>query len=156
MQVTTPPEVAGESPLEERSNWVRVVLAAFVVLAVAAAGIWWSAIRDGGTDTDQIHGTWLWEEYGAYENLAEDGTWGVWFDAGLQGDPSDWGTYTFDGDRLTYYNAEGSYCSGAVAAWTVEFSEDGQQATQTFIEDSCTAPGLVRNQDRVIVRLPRP
>ena len=123
-----------------------------VALAVAAAGIWWFAIRDSGIDADQIHGTWLLEDYGAYENVAEDGTWGVWLNADLTGDPFDWGTYTFDGEELTLYNAEGSYCSGAVAVWTVVFSEDGQQATRTFVEDSCTAPDLVRNQDAVLIR----
>ncbi len=94
----------------------------------------------------------IWEEYSAYENYGEDGTWGVWFNADLVGDPHDSGTYTFDGETFTMYNAEGSYCSGAVATWTVEFSEDGQQARMTFVEDSCTAPGVVRGQDRVFVR----
>jgi hypothetical protein len=132
---------------------VTTVLSAIVVLLVAASAIWWFAIRDSGIDTDsQIHGTWLWEKYSAYENYGEDGTWGVWLNADLVGDPHDVGTHTFDGETLTTYNAEDSYCSGAVATWTVEFPEDGQQARMTFVEDSCTAAGVVRGQDRVFVR----
>ena len=146
MTTTTPADA-------DRSGGLATAgLAALVALLVAVVGIWWFAIRDSGIDEGQIHGTWLWEEYGAYEQIAEDGTWGAWFDSGLSGDPFDWGTYTFDGETLTYYNADGSYCSGAVAVWTVEFSEDGQQLTRTFVEDSCTSPDLVRNQDAVVIR----
>jgi hypothetical protein len=97
---------------------------------------------DGAADL--IPGTWFWESQGAYERLAEDGTWSVWLNADLVGDAHGWGTYTFDGETLVYYNAEGSYCSGAVASWTVEFSDDGQESTQTFVEDSCTASGVTR------------
>jgi hypothetical protein len=107
----------------------------------------------GSSDaTDQIHGTWFWESQGAYEEVAEDGTWGVWFTADLVGDPHDWGTYTFDDETLVYSSAEGSFCSGQVVSWTVEFSDDGQESTQTFVEDSCTTSGVTRGQDRVIVR----
>ena len=88
----------------------------------------------------------------AYEEMAEDGTWGVWTNADLVGDPYDWGTYTFDGETLVYSNAEGSFCDGAVAIWTVEFSDSGQEARLTFVEDSCTTPGVTRAKDQVLVR----
>ena len=101
---------------------------------------------------DQIHGTWRVGEQSIYTELAEDGTWGVWTNADLAGDAYDWGTYTFDGETLVFSNAEGSYCDGAVAIWTVEFSDNGQEARQTFVEDSCTAPGVTRGQDMVLVR----
>ena len=101
---------------------------------------------------DQIHGTWLWEKYSAYEEFAEDGTWAVFFNSDLVGGPHDWGTYTFDGETLVFSNAEDSYCPGAVAIWTYEFSDNGQEATKTFVEDSCTASGAVRGQDQVVVR----
>jgi hypothetical protein len=39
--------------------------------------------------------------------MAEDGTWGVWTNADLAGDPHGWGTYTFDGETLVFTNAEG-------------------------------------------------
>ena len=117
-----------------------------VVLLVVAG----CSSDDGAAD--QIHGTWLWEKYSAYSEMAEDGTWGVWSNAGLVGDPYDWGTYTFNGETLVFSNAEGSYCDGAVAIWTVEFSDNGQEARQTFVEDSCTAPGVDRGQDMVLVR----
>ena len=101
---------------------------------------------------DRIHGTWFWARYSAYEDLAEDGTWGVWFTADLAGHPHDWGTYTFDGETLVYTNAEYSWCPGSVATWTVEFSDDGQESRQTFVEDTCTRAGTDRGKDRVLVR----
>ena len=73
---------------------------------------------------DEIHGTWLVEGAGLYTELAEDGTWGVWQNAALEGDPYDWGTYTLDGETFVMTNAEGSFCEGSVATWTVEFSSD--------------------------------
>jgi hypothetical protein len=121
-----------------------VVLLA-VLLLIAGCG------SDDGA-ADQIHGTWLVEGQGAYTEMAEDGTWGVWTNADLVGDAYDWGTYTFDGETLVLSNAEGSYCDGAVASWTVEFSDNGQEARQTFVEDSCTAAGVTRGQDMVLVR----
>jgi hypothetical protein len=102
--------------------------------------------------SDQIHGTWLLEQYSAYEEFAEDGTWGVWEHADLAGNPYDWGTYTFDGETLVMTNAEGSYCPGSVATFTVEFSDNGQEARETFVEDTCTKATAVRGQDRVLIR----
>ena len=103
---------------------------------------------------DEIHGAWLWERYSVYEEFAEDGTWGVWSSASAVGNPwpYDWGTYTFDGETLVYTNAEGSFCDGAVATFTVEFSDNGQEARETFVEDSCTTSGVVRAQNKVLVR----
>ena len=113
------------------------------------AGTWWFGIRDAGSDpADVIQGTWYWAEYDAYETFDGDGEWSV--REGLEGGTFDWGTYTFEGGVLTLFNAEGSYCSGAVAAWEVTFSEDENELHETFVEDSCT--GSVRGQDRVVIR----
>ena len=102
---------------------------------------------------DDIHGIWLAPaEYSAYEQIAEDGTWGVWSSASLVGDPWDWGTYIFDGETLVFTNAAGSECAGAVLIFTVEFSDDGQEARETFVEDTCTIEDNGRAQDRVLVR----
>lgn len=104
------------------------------------------------TAADQIHGTWHWEEQGVYEGMAEDGTWVVSLNADLAGDPYGWGTYTFDGETFVMTSAADSYCQGGVASWTVEFSDNGQESRQTFVEDSCTTPGVTRGRDRVLVR----
>ena len=127
------------------------MLVVLLVMLLAALFVVAGCTSDDGA-ADQIHGTWLWEEYSAYENYGEDGTWAVWLNADLVGDPHDWGTRTFDGETLTTYNAEDTICPGAVAMWTVECSEDGQQARMAFVEASCTAAGVVRGQDRVFVR----
>ena len=101
---------------------------------------------------DQIHGTWLVGRQSVYLQFAEDGTWGGWQNPGLAGDPFDWGTYTFDGETLVQTNAEGSYCDGAVAIWTVEFSDDGQESKQTIVDDTCTDERVKKGVTRVLVR----
>ena len=111
-----------------------------------------AAVLAGGCSSysaETIHGAWHWPEQGVYESLDAEGHWGVWLTGSLEGDPYDWGTYTFDGEVLTYHNAEGSVCSGATAVWTVEFKMGGDEAHQKFVEDSCSS---VRGQDRVLIR----
>jgi len=127
------------------SRLIRLVTVLAVMFLVAGC-------TSGDDAADEIHGTWLVEGIGVYTELAEDGTWGVWENAALAGEPYDWGTYTFDGETFVMTNAEGSECDGAVATWTVEFSDDGQEARETFVEDSCTGSGVVRGQNMVLIR----
>ena len=146
---TSPDAIAG------RSRRRLPIVAAIAAIAVLAAGFWWFGVRDTGDAAEPLYGTWLVEDFGAYENFREDGTWQMKFDPNfVEGvlDSVDWGTYTFDGETLTMHNADGSYCSGATIVSTVAFSEDGQEAQRTFVSDTCTAPGVVRGQDNVIVR----
>lgn len=50
MQTITPPSTKSESPTVDKRNWVSATLAALAILAVAAAAIWWFAIRDGDSE----------------------------------------------------------------------------------------------------------
>jgi hypothetical protein len=120
-----------------RRGWALVLMAAVLVGGCSS----YSA--------ETIHGAWHWPEQGVYESLDAEGNWGVWLSRSLEGDPYDWGTYTFDGETLTYNNAKGSVCSGATAVWTVQFAKGGDEAHQKFVEDSCSS---VRGQDRVLIR----
>lgn len=151
----TPQYNSSPDAIDGRSGRRLPIIAAIVAIAVVAAGFWWFGVRDTDDPAEQLYGTWLWERYGAYENYSEDGTWRMKFDPNFVDgalDSVDWGTYTFDGETLTMHNAEGSYCPGATIVSTVEFSEDGQELRGTFVEDSCTVPGVVRGQDRVLAR----
>ena len=142
----------------ERANRRLPIAAAIALIAVLAAGFWWFGVRDTGNAAEPLYGTWLVEDFGAYENFGDEGTWQMKFDPNfVEGvlDSIDWGTYTFDGETLTMHNAEGSYCSGATIVSTVEFSADGQQAYRTFVSDSCTVAGVIRGQDNVIVKQSR-
>jgi len=125
-------------------RWMLVLMAGLVVLAAVLAG------GCSSDSSETIHGTWHWPKYGVYEILDEDGTFSVYLSRVFGGNPYDWGTYTFDGEVLTYQNAEGSVCPGATAVWTVEFAEGGDEARQTLVEDSCS--GSDRSVDRVLVR----
>ncbi len=121
-----------------------------MMTALLLGGMLLSALAGcSAEDDDRIIGVWHWPEQGVYENLDEDGQFGVFTNSDIVGDPYDWGTYTFDGETLTIHNAEGSVCSGATAVWTVWFSDDGTESHQTFVEDSCAS---VRGQDRVLIR----
>ena len=153
--VTTAQKDSTRDATAGRSNRRLPIVATIAAIAVLAAGFWWFGVRDTGDAAEPLYGIWHWEEMGAYENFREDGTWGMKFDPNfVEGvlDDLDWGTYTFDGETLTMNNAEGSYCSGATIVSTVEFSEDGQEAYRTFVSDTCTAPGVVRGQDNVLVK----
>ena len=104
----------------------------------------------GGSDaSDQIHGTWYWADYGAYETFESDGTWTA--QMSLDEEPFDWGTYTLEDGVLTSTNADDSYCPGGSAVWEVAFSEDGDELRETTVSESCTNFS-VRGQDRVLAR----
>ena len=96
---------------------------------------------------DVIQGAWYWADQGVYEMRYGDGRWSVAYSP--SGVPWDWGTYTFENGVLTYFNADGSECSGAVAVWEVVFSEDGDEVQETFVSDTCNS---IRGQDRVLVK----
>ena len=66
-------------------------------------------------------------------------------------DPFEWGDYTFDGETLTMNtDSDAVYCADTSITSTVAFSDDGDQADLTFVEDSCV--GSPRSADLVWIR----
>ena len=104
----------------------------------------------GGSDTsEQIGGVWSSAD-GAYVEYEEDGQYQVAENPEVEG-PFEWGDYTFDGETLTNNAASDSEsCPNTSVTWTVAFSDEGDQADLTFVEDSCVGNG--RSQDLVFVR----
>ncbi len=146
MEQSTQLDTAAPIPPAHKRNWVWPVVG-LVVILIAAAGIGWFGFRDTGSEeSDEIQATWYWAAQDAYETLDGDGEWSV---REGEGTVFDWGTYTFEDGVLTYFNADDSYCAGAVAVWEVTFSENGDELQQTFVSDTCNS---VRGQDRVLVR----
>ena len=104
----------------------------------------------GGSDTsEQIEGVWENPANGVYSEFNEDGQYQTAENPEVEG-PFEWGDYTFDGETLTMTAAPDSYCADTSATWTVVFSDDGDEASMTFVEDSCV--GSARSQDLVFVR----
>ena len=105
----------------------------------------------GGSDTsEEIEGVWNETTTGVYLEYDEDGQYQVDWTAGF-GSSFEWGTYTFDGETLTQSTAsESPVCPGTAATWTVVFSDGGDRADWTFVEDSCVAAD--RSQDLVMIR----
>ena len=101
--------------------------------------------------SEQIEGTWFWSSpWNAYIEYADDGQFLVSGSSDFA-DPIEWGEYTFDGETLTLNNATDSpNCSDTSVTWTVEFSDDGDEASYTFVEDSCA--DYPRSRDIVWMR----
>jgi hypothetical protein len=104
--------------------------------------------------SEQIEGTWYWSAPAAgiqvYIEYADDGTFSVSPSTDLS-NPIESGTYTFDGETLTVTNDPDSmFCADTTVIWTVEFSDDGDEASVTFVEDTCS--GAVRGTDGVWLR----
>ncbi len=68
-------------------------------------------------------------------------------------EPFETGTYTFDGETFSMTTSTASpNCPDATITWTAVFSADGDEASLTFVEDSC--PVAKRSQDVVLIRQP--
>ena len=100
--------------------------------------------------SEQIEGTWQDSFYGVYLELGDDGQFKVGVGEALT-HPFEVGDYTFDGETLTMNTASDSQvCPDTSVTWTVVFSDDGDQADLTFVEDSCV--GADRSMDLVWIR----
>ena len=101
--------------------------------------------------SEEIEGTWYWTQTEVYVGYGDDGRISVSYSENLAS-PIESGTYTFDGETLTVNNGPDSrYCASASVTWTVEFSDDGEEADMTFVEDSCQ--DAVRSQNMVVTRV---
>lgn len=122
----------------------RLTIPVLVVLGFCLAAC-------GGSDeADQIHGVWEISVFPVYESFDDGGEFVVALSPDLA-EPFEWGMYTFDGEFLTLTNADDSdLCPGTSITWTVEFSDDGDEASRTFVEDSCAMTD--RGQDLIMIR----
>ena len=161
LAMETQQSIETSQPQEPRSRRPslrrRLAVGLAPTLLVVAVGGVALFMTSGNSDVadDRIVGTWHWPAKDAYERLDANGEWGYWpSNPQLIGNPYDWGTYTFDGETLTYYNAEDSYCRGAVALYTVEFHEEGTKAVKFFVSDTCDAPNVFRDQGQVVYKQP--
>ena len=117
-----------------------LLLAVLVLLAAACSS----------DASEQIEGTWLESANGVYVEIGDDGQFKVADNEALS-DPFEWGDYTFDGETLTMNTASDAvYCPDSSITSTVVFSDDGDQADLTFVEDSCV--GSPRSTDLVWIR----
>ena len=122
-----------------RSSFLLLIVLAFVAAACSSDA------------SEQLEGTWYWSQWDVYIEYTDDGQVSVADNSGLE-NPSEWGEYTFDGETLTVTTApDSTICGDTSVTWTVEFSDDGDEASYTFVEDSCTK-AHVRSQDIVWVR----
>jgi hypothetical protein len=122
--------------------WKLSVPVLLVGLCLAACG--------SSDANDQIRGMWNIPVFGVYESFDDGGEFVVALSPDLAV-PFEWGTYTFDGEFLTLTNANDSdLCPNTSVTWTVEFSDDGDEAERTFVEDSCAMTD--RGQDFIMIR----
>lgn len=102
-------ETAGRSPFATPSvgkrNWAMPLVSGFVVLALALRGVWWFAVRDSGDPAEDLYGEWL-TGGGVTMSYGADDSWGGSHPT-YGSSAFDWGTYTFDGEVLTYFTDPG-------------------------------------------------
>jgi hypothetical protein len=85
----------------------------------------------------------IWSNTYSFFKYGEDGSFSTAYSVEeLESAPTDWGTYTFDGDLVTMYPDEMGYCKGKTISFEVAFSAEGE-VLYTAVEDSC--PGAVNN-----------
>jgi hypothetical protein len=148
MEKSTSPETAAPIPSIGKRNWVLPVVG-LVLILIAVAGIGRFGFRDTGSEeVSEIHATWYSDQDSTYVTYDPGGEWSV--REGLEGSVFDWGTYTFEDGVLTLFNADDSYCGGAVGVWEVAFSENKDEIYSTFVSDTCN--NSPRGQDQVRVR----
>ena len=100
--------------------------------------------------SEQIEGIWQDTTNSVYLEFADDGSYQVAQNPEINF-PFEWGDYTFDGETMTTTAAPDSdNCPDTSITWTVVFSDDGDEASTTFVEDSCV--GSPRSQDLILVR----
>jgi hypothetical protein len=98
------------------------------------------------SDSEEIYGVWLTPGWSDLMSFNEDGSW----EGSHPEDPErirDWGTFTFDGELLTFTSTDpsSSKCSpsagagdelGAIGTWEVAFTAEGDLEL-TDVEDPC-------------------
>ncbi len=90
----------------------------------------------GADPAAQLYGQWA-IAGGVYMTYERDGSWGISYQPG--GDPFAGGTFTFDGEVLTYTDIEtGSNCPGSeTGVYEVEFTAEGDLQL-SLVEDDCS------------------
>ena len=112
------------------------VLVFAVVLALSGCG----GSGDEAADVDEVdpaaelYGEWA-TGYGNRWNYKEDGTWTFTFSD--RGDPSAWGTYTFDGQTLSYTAEKSNDCGdGSTGIYSISFP-DSETMVLALTDDAC-------------------
>ena len=102
----------------------------------------------GGTPDARLYGTWDVGNDQSYQTFEPDGTWYVELATKMRLDdgtpvvlharqPYDWGTYTFDGAKLTLDTpADAQTCPNTSGVYTVTFV-DANTLRYELVEDAC-------------------
>jgi hypothetical protein len=103
---------------ENKSIGWFVLLIAFFVVVLITAGC------QKTQSVESIYG--LWRTHTRFFLFNEDGTWAVAYTRGqIESNPFDWGTYTFDGKKLTFStDSEAESCPGLTGTWKVTFPNE--------------------------------
>jgi hypothetical protein len=114
---------------------VQTLSLGILVVAVGLAGIWWFGVRDASSGpVDSLFGDWR-TVGGTNVAYTEDG-WSA--QHRLYGEePFDWGSFTFDGETLTFFTDAGSSSceEGQTGVYRATISDD--KLAMERIEDPC-------------------
>jgi hypothetical protein len=89
----------------------------------------------GGDTIDDLYGEWR-TSGGTTVTLGADGTWGA--QHSLYGpEPFDWGTFTFDGETLTFFTAAGGLSCQEGQTGIYEATISGDSLDMKQIEEPC-------------------
>jgi len=106
---------------------MRITLCLALVLLVATSAC-------SSSESDDLYGVWITPGNSIYMSLNEDNSWGIAYHEGI--DPFDWGTFTFDGELLTFFIDPDSVSCYTTGTYEAAFTAEGDLKLNV-VEDPC-------------------
>ena len=108
---------------------MRITLCLALVLLVATSAC-------SSSESEDLYGVWITPGESLRMSFNEDDSWDV---ARHEGFPVGWGTFTFDGELLTFStDPDNVTCPGATGIYDAAFADDGDLELNV-VEDECVA-----------------
>ena len=107
---------------------MRITLCLALVLLVATSAC-------SSSESEDLYGVWITPGNSIYLSLNEDDSWGIAYHEGI--DPFDWGTFTFDGELLTFStDPDNVTCPDKPGTYDTAFTAEGDLELNV-VEDLC-------------------
>ena len=107
---------------------MRITLCLAFVLLVATSAC-------SSSESENLHGVWITPTESNYMSFNEDDSWSVAQEEST--DPFDWGTFTFDGELLTFStDPDARICSDGTGTYDAAFTAEGDLEL-SVVEDPC-------------------
>lgn len=106
---------------------MRITLCLALVLLAATSAC-------SSSESEDLYDVWITPGNSIYLSLNEDDSWGIAYHEGI--DPFDWGTFTFDGELLTFFIDPDSVSCYTTGTYDAAFTAEGDLELNV-VEDPC-------------------